>query len=105
MVVLPSTVDHRSNTLKKFLRARLSSKDSSGVYLTLLLFVLLLAACVFGAIAEDVVTNDPLTKVDVQVSTWLRQHSVDWLIRCLLLITDLHSLLGDRKSTRLNSSH
>jgi membrane-associated phospholipid phosphatase len=94
MVVLPSTVDHRSNTLKKFLRARLSSKESSGLYLTLSLLILLVAAWTFGAIAEDVITNDPLTNVDVQFSTWLRQHSVDWLTRCLLLITDLHSLLG-----------
>ena len=94
MVVLPSTVDHRSNTLKKFLRARLSSKESSGLYLTLVLFVLIVAACVFGAIAEDVVTNDPLTTVDVQFSAWLQEHSVHSITRCMLLITRLHSLLG-----------
>jgi membrane-associated phospholipid phosphatase len=87
-------VHHRSNKLKKFLKARLSSKESSGLYLTLVLFVLLVAACVLGAIAEDVVTNDPLTVVDIQFSAWLHRHSVDWITRCLLLITQVHSLLS-----------
>ena len=85
---------HKSNRLKKFLRARLSSKESSGLYLTLSLLILLVAAGTFGAIAEDVVTNDPSTKVDLQLSVWLHQHSVHSITKCLLVITRLHSLLG-----------
>jgi undecaprenyl-diphosphatase len=56
--------------------------------------MLLIGACVFGAIAEDVVTHDPLTIVDVQFSVWLHEHSVPRLTRCMLLISRLHSLLG-----------
>jgi undecaprenyl-diphosphatase len=87
-------VPHRSNTLKRLLKARLSSKESSGLYLTVTLATLIVAALVFGAIAEDVVTNDPLTVVDVRFSAWLHDHRIDSLTRFLLIITDLHSLLG-----------
>jgi undecaprenyl-diphosphatase len=76
------------------IKARLSSKESSGLYLTLILATLIVAAWVFGAIAEDVVTNDPLTVVDVRFSAWLHDHSIASLTRCMLLITDLHSTLG-----------
>ena len=84
----------RSNTLKEFIKARLSSKESSAPYLTLTLVILIVAAWVFGAIAEDVVTHDPLTLVDVRFSAWLHDHSVASLTRCMLLITNLHSTLG-----------
>ena len=85
---------HRSNTLKKFLKARFSLAESSGLYLTLLLVALLGAACIFGAIAEDLATNDPLTTADVHFSAWLHAHPVDSITRALLLITHLHSALG-----------
>lgn len=89
-----STVQHRSNRLKRFIKARLSSEGSSGIYLTLVLLILILAAWIFGAIAEDVVTHDPLTITDVRFSVWLHSHPVDWLTRCMLVITHIHSLLG-----------
>ena len=76
------------------MKARLSSKESSGLYLTLLLFILILTAWVFGAIAEDVVTQDPLTIVDARFSAWLHAHSFNSLTRVMLLITHVHSLLG-----------
>jgi undecaprenyl-diphosphatase len=58
------------------------------------LLVLLGAACVFGVIAEDVATNDPWGRGDLQLTLWLHQHSVGWVTRVLLLITRVHSLLG-----------
>jgi len=64
------------------------------IKLILVLLMLLVGTCVFGAIAEDVVTHDPLTIVDVQLSVWLHEHSVPSLTRCMLLISQLHSLLG-----------
>ncbi len=76
------------------IKSLLSSKRSSGIKLILVLLMLLLAASVFGAIAEDVVTHDPLTIVDVQFSVWLHEHSVPRLTRCMLLISQLHSTLG-----------
>src|SRR6266404_3737965 len=84
----------QSKTLKRFIEARLSTKDSSGLYLTLLLLMLIMAVWVFGAIAEDVVTHDPLTIVDARFSAWLHVHSSGSLTRAMLLITHVHSVLG-----------
>jgi membrane-associated phospholipid phosphatase len=87
-------MQQRSNSLKKLIRARLSSKESSGLYLTLLLLLLIIAALVFGAIAEDVVTRDPLTITDARFSAWLNGHRLPSLTQAMLLITHVHSLLG-----------
>jgi len=87
-------VKQQSNTLRTLIKSRLLSKGSSAIKLILVLLMLLVAASVFGAIAEDVVTHDPLTIVDVQFSVWLHEHSVPRLTRCMLLISRLHSLLG-----------
>jgi membrane-associated phospholipid phosphatase len=87
-------VPHRSDDLKKLLKARLSSRESSGLYLTLLLLLLLIATWVFGAIAEDVVTRDPLTIIDARFSVWLHGHTLPWLTASMSLITRVHSLFG-----------
>ncbi len=72
----------------------MSSKETSGLFLTIALFLLVTAALIFGAIAEDVVTREPLTLLDARFSVWLEVHRVGWLTRCLLLVTRLHSSLG-----------
>lgn len=87
-------MQHRSTSLKKFIRARLSSRESAGLKPTLVLLLLVIAVLVFGAIAEDVFTNDPLTIIDARFSAWLRGHTLPWLTPALLLITHVHSLLG-----------
>jgi undecaprenyl-diphosphatase len=87
-------MQHRSNSFTKFIKARLSSRKSSGLYLTLVLIMLIVAAWIFGAIAEDVVTHDPLTIVDARFSAWLHAHSLNSLTRVMLLITRVHSVLG-----------
>ena len=56
--------------------------------------VLIAAAWLFGAIAEDVVTSDRLTVLDVQVARWLRAHATPELTRWMLLVTDLHSTIA-----------
>jgi len=74
------------------MKAPLSSKPSWVIYQVLI--ILIVAVCAFGAIAEDVLTHDPLTVVDARFSAWLQNHSVHSLTGFLLLITRLHSLLG-----------
>ena len=74
------------------MKAPLSSKPSWVIYLVLT--ILIGSVWAFGAIAEDVVTHDPLTVVEARFSAWLQHHSVHTLTRFLLLITRLHSLLG-----------
>jgi membrane-associated phospholipid phosphatase len=56
--------------------------------------VLIAAAWLFGAIAEDVVTSDRLTMLDVEVARWLRAHATPELTRWMLLVTDLHSTIA-----------
>jgi len=55
---------------------------------------LIAAAWLFGAIAEDVVTSDRLTLLDVDVARWLRAHATPELTRWMLLVTDLHSTVA-----------
>ena len=76
------------------MKARLSREESSGLSLTLLLFLLVIATWVFGSIAEDVFTNDPLTIIDARFSAWLHGHTLPLLTQGMLLITRVHSLLG-----------
>jgi membrane-associated phospholipid phosphatase len=56
--------------------------------------LLVAAAWLFGAIAEDVVTSDRLTLVDAQVAEWLHRHATPALTRAMLVWTDLHSTLA-----------
>jgi len=55
---------------------------------------LIAAAWLFGAIAEDVVTSDRLTLLDVDVARWLRAHATPEVTRWMLLVTDLHSTVA-----------
>ena len=52
------------------------------------------AAWLFGAIAEDIVTSDRLTVLDVQVARWLRAHATPEVTRWMLFVTDLHSTIA-----------
>ena len=56
--------------------------------------VLSAAAWLFGAIAEDIVTSDRLTVLDVEVARWLRAHATPEVTRWMLLVTDLHSTIA-----------
>jgi undecaprenyl-diphosphatase len=56
-----------------------------------MLLVLITATWVFGTIAEDVVTHDPLTIMDLRFNAWLHSHSSASLTRLMLLIGFVHS--------------
>jgi undecaprenyl-diphosphatase len=56
--------------------------------------LLIAAAWLFGAIAEDVVTSDRLTVLDVQLARWLREQATPTLTRWMLLVTNLHSTVA-----------
>ena len=87
-------MEHRSKKLLKFLQARLSREGFLGLYLTLGLLVLLAASWLFWAIAEDVVTDDPITIVDARLSAWLQVHANARLTVFLLIITRVHGTIG-----------
>ena len=56
--------------------------------------VLLVATALFGIIAEDVATKDPLLQQDIQVSVWLHTHGSPVFSAFLLAITEMHSTVG-----------
>jgi membrane-associated phospholipid phosphatase len=56
--------------------------------------LLVVAAWIFGAIAEDVVTSDRLTLLDVQVAQWLHRHGSAPLTTAMLVVSDLHSTVA-----------
>lgn len=77
-----------------FARARLSPQSYMGLHFTLGIAALLLASVLFGIIAEDIVTGDPLVALDLRIAAWLHAHAAPGLTRFLLLITNAHGTLG-----------
>lgn len=76
----------------EFLQARLSPEGYLGLHLTVGTLVLIGAAWLFGGIAEDVVTGDPLTIVDKQLAIWFYNHTTPALNRAMIAITALGSM-------------
>lgn len=73
-----------------FIRARLSPDGYLGLQLTAGGLILLGASWLFGGIAEDVVTGDPLTIVDWQLAQWFHAHSTPFLTQAMLAVTYIH---------------
>jgi len=87
-------VQSRRVKLLKFLQARLSPEGFLGLYLTLGVIAVIVATWIFIAIAEDVVTGDPLVVVDARFSNWLHEHAVQPLTKLMLLVSMVHAPLG-----------
>ncbi|MDB5937073.1 MAG: hypothetical protein JWQ01_4417 [Massilia sp.] len=83
-----------SPRLRLFLAARLSPEEATGLHLTVGVVLMLAAAWLFGGIAEDVVTGDKITLLDVQVAHWLHAHAGANLTRFMLFITHWHGMVG-----------
>ncbi len=79
----------RTRRARAFLSARLSPEGELGFYLTLGVLVLTACAWLFGGIAEDVLTGDPLTRVDHQVSLWFEVHATPGVTRAMIVATQL----------------
>jgi undecaprenyl-diphosphatase len=81
--------------LRSFLAARLSPEGELGLHLTVGLALLLAAAWIFGAIAEDVVTGDTITLVDVRLAHWFHARATPGFTRVMLVVTHWHSIPGE----------
>ena len=75
-----------------FLQARLSPAEFIGLDLTIGAIILIGASFIFGGIAEDVVTGDPLTIVDREIAEWLHLHATPTLTEAMKFISLLASL-------------
>lgn len=80
--------------LRRFVGARLSPEGEFGLHLTVGLALLLCAAWIFGAIAEDVVTGDTITLVDVRLAHWFHDRATPGFTRAMLVVTHWNGLVG-----------
>lgn len=76
-----------------FLRDRFSPEGYLGLYLTVGVLLLIGASWLFGGIAEDVMTGDPLTVTDQHVAEWLHDRATPGLTAAMQVITDFASPL------------
>ena len=76
------------------MHARLSPTGVLGLYLTAGALVILAASWLFGGIAEDVVTGDPLTIIDAQLAAWFQANTTPNLTQAMFLVTRLHGAAG-----------
>ena len=72
----------------------LSARARLGLQLGLGAVLLIAAAWLFGAIAEDVVTGDALTRLDVELAQWLHRRATPGVTRWMLIVTTLHSTVA-----------
>ena len=86
--------DAQHKTRHGFFKARLSPDGYLGLHLTLGVVTLLMAALVFGHIAEDVFTADTLVTLDLQVAAWFYANARPAFTPFVLLFTNLHGTVG-----------
>ena len=70
-----SWLQHRFPRQFSFVQARLSRKGLLGFHFTVGAVVLTGSMWLFGGIAEDLITGDPLVLVDQFISEWFRLHT------------------------------
>jgi len=83
-----------SSPLRRFIDARLSPEGAMGLHLTIGVALLLVAAWIFGAIAEDVVTGATITLVDVRLAHWFHDRATPGFTRAMLFITHWNGIAG-----------
>lgn len=76
-----------------FVQARLSPQSYLGLQLTVGALILIGASWLFGGIAEDVVSGDPLTLVDLRVAQWFHEHATPFLTQAMQVVTNIHGPL------------
>lgn len=76
------------------MRAPASARARLAWHLGFGALLMLTAAWLFGAIAEDVVNAERLTVIDVQVAQWLHRHATTRMTELMLAITQLHSTVA-----------
>ncbi len=77
-----------------FLGARLARDNRLGLRLTLSVLLFIGATWLFGGIAEDVVTGDPLIEVDRAITRWFHAHANPVLTRWMLIVTNAHGTVA-----------
>src|SRR4051812_39381069 len=82
----------RRERIETFMRARFSPEGALGLHLTIGALLLIAATWIFGDLAEDVVTSDPITLLDLQLANWLHAHASAGLTRTMLAVSLVHGV-------------
>jgi membrane-associated phospholipid phosphatase len=80
--------------LHRFVAARLSPEGETGLHLTVGLVLIVAAAWLFGGIAEDVVNNAAITRLDVSLAQWFHAHASASMTQAMLLVSHVHGMIG-----------
>lgn len=78
----------------KFVAARLSPGEALGLHFTVGIALMLLAAWVFGGIAEDVVDAEEITLLDQWLARWFNERDTPAFTQVMLVITHIHNTAG-----------
>lgn len=87
---------NHTTRLGRFIAARCSPEGEFGLHLTQGVLLLLLAAWLFGHIADQVMKASAgrIHRFDLQVAHALHAHAMPELTQLMLLVTHLHGLVG-----------
>lgn len=80
--------------LHRFAAARIAPDGVFGLHLSAGVALMLLAAWLFGGIAEDVVEGDAITVLDVRLAHWFYLHASAGLTRLMLLLAYWNGVAG-----------
>lgn len=83
-----------SSRLLRFVEARISPEGEFGLHLTVGVVLLALAAAIFGDLAEDVMSKDPIVVLDQQVAQWFNLHAFEPLTSFMLGVSMMHTVAG-----------
>ena len=87
-----------------WLEARFSPEGYLGLHLTIGAVALIAMAWIFGSIAEDVVTRDPIVLLDQKVADWFQQHGTPAFFRAMSAITFFGSGIWITTATTLGAA-
>lgn len=77
--------------INKWVAARLTPGEETGLHLTAGVLLMLFLGWVFAEIAEEVIEGEELTVLDAQLSAWVFQNHHPWVTGFMFLITHWHS--------------
>lgn len=77
-----------------FVAARFSPAEQFGLHLTVGIALMVMAAWIFGSIAEEVVEHEEITVIDTYLANWFHQHKHSIWTPIMLFITHWHGTIG-----------
>lgn len=78
----------------KWVAARLTPGEETGLHLTAGVLLMLLMGWAFAEIADEVLEGEELTLLDAQLAAWVFQNHHPWVTDFMFLITHWHSPVG-----------